>query len=359
MHYINCSIIEWEKCRDEDQFCFGITHHTNFTSLDGDSGCLARYDCTVFVVGNKNPLDNRINITIGYNFMIIQKVQFQITIRPDNDNIQIISPVNTSSTVSTTTYTITPETTTMAVPTTTPEELSTLTWTTKDDGQLLLNVSQSRYVLDDEESISIKDVADNKTDYGVSFIASLDKEALINDKNHLLTIDHYNSEITVPPKIVTLNHRFMFFRYTTSEDKVGFNTSNTPVNIIASLNGSSSAGHVIETTIIERNMTLFGSTKKLDEENQLTEHKPMMPWVPPILLGIGVLIAVLLVMWFDRINKPTPKPKSPKNVEINSEESRTFSESNSTISPEGKVVVKSSGRMISRSNENANIPLKV
>lgn len=79
---VSTTTIDWQKCRDENQFCFGISHYTNKTSFDGDSGCLARYDCTVFIVGNKNSTSGEFVLTYAYNFMMIENLVFHLTFAP-------------------------------------------------------------------------------------------------------------------------------------------------------------------------------------------------------------------------------------------------------------------------------------
>lgn len=366
---ISCSLIDWDKCRNEDQFCFGISHYTNLTSLDADTGCLARYDCTIFVIGNKIPDESKINLTVAYNYMIIQKLKFTFTIRPANDEVQIISPLDNntsrpvrklSSTIGPTDETITEETS--AEETTTNNlQRSWSSFDRSEDEELETGYGYPRSFLEDEteDRMKNKNKFNNDTDYGVSFIFSLDKDALINHDNHLLTIDHVNSEIFIEPKVVTLNHRFMFFRYITNETEVGFNTSNTPVNVIGGLMGLSSTNNTINIEIFELNMTLFGDTKKIFEDHfHLTEHRQIEAWVPPILLVVGIIIAVLLIILFDKINNKNDKPKSPKAgspVEIKSEESTFMTESVS----DHKEAIESSESIKVKNKEPTKVPPKV
>lgn len=223
--------INWGKCRNEDQFCIGVSHHNNKTSFDGNSGCLARYDCTVFVVGNKNMTSEEVIITFAFNFVMIEDIDFKFT---------IIKPQNSSG-------------------------------------------------------------LGNKTK-SIGLSAKFHKESILSGYSHYITITNPNGDhILIPPSVMKLNHRFMFFKYDTGEDELKTLTD-VPVELLIHLHGTSSSHNQIDVIVSEQDIVLFGKNKSIDTFVRRTHHAPLPWWSAIILLAIGLTITAFLLWLVDSFN---------------------------------------------------------
>ena len=306
---VSGTTVDWDRCQSEDQFCFGVSHYDNKTSLDGDTGCLARYDCTVFVIGRRNSTlghdgntTSWIRMTIAFNFMMIQYLELWLSIQPKDEKSTARSG-----------------------------------WSRHADHDEFPDAKIPGSP--DHDSDMSKDCDCLKHDFR-NESTPLSLFTLFNRQNILKRFQHYltmigsilDEDVLIPPTDMALNHRFMFFKYDLYEDELVATLTDVPVGILVHLHGSSSVPvhlhgsssvpvhlhgsssvpvHLhgsssviapIDNAVFESDVILFGKNKTKETHVHKTKRNTLPWWSVTILMVVGVAISACLIYLIDCTN---------------------------------------------------------
>lgn len=276
---VSSTTVDWDRCQSEDQFCFGVSHYDNKTSLDGDTGCLARYDCTVFVVGRRNStLDHNgntlswIRVTIAFNFMMIQDLELWFSIQSKGEKSTARSG-----------------------------------WSRHvdhdefPDAKIPSSPDHDSDMSEDCDCLE-HDFRNESTPFSLF--------TLFNRKNILKRFQHYltmigsvpDEDVLIPPTDMALNHRFIFFKYDLYEDELIATLTDVPVGILVYLHGNSNVMAPIDNVVFEPDVILFGRNKTKETHIHKTKRNTLPWWSVSILMVVGVAISACLIYLIDCTN---------------------------------------------------------